>query len=404
MKLTNRTRQLTASPIAEAHAWLSHRTGNRPLLDLSQAAPAYPTAAPIAARIAEVAHEDSGGYYAPPPGLPTLNEAFAAELAAGYQLTEADSSIDTDQILPTAGCNQAFCVVTSAITEPGDEVIVPVPYYFNHDMWLKLDGVRPVYLETSDDLVPDAAKARALITDRTRAILLVTPGNPTGVTIPPAVIHEFFDLAKEHDLALIVDETYRNFRETDDPPHGLFERPDWTTTLISLHSFSKDLAIPGYRVGAAVAGADVVYEIMKLLDCVQISAPRISQEAVVAGLKEGLVWRREQSDRILSNLGVFRSVMADSPGGFELATSGAFFGWVRHPFADLETAEVVKRLVLDFDVLVIPGTAFTPTDERWLRLSYANLDPDQLVELGSRLEEAGRALGANSTLGDSGAI
>lgn len=392
MRLTNRTRQLTASPIAEAHAWLSHRTGERPLLDLSQAAPAYPTAEPIAARIAEVAHEASGGFYAPPPGLPALNEAFANELASGYRLAESSSAINTDQILPTAGCNQAFCVVTSAITEPGDEVIVPVPYYFNHDMWLKLDGVRPVYLATDENLLPDAEQARSLISEHTRAILLVTPGNPTGVTIPPEVIHDFFDLAKEHDLALIVDETYRNFRETSEPPHRLFERPDWDTTLISLHSFSKDLAIPGYRVGAAVAGADVVYEIMKLLDCVQISAPRISQEAVVAGLKEGLVWRKAQADRILANLQVFRSVMAENPGGFELATSGAYFGWVRHPFAHLDTSEVVKRLVLDFDVLVIPGTAFTPTDEQWLRMSYANLDPDQLVELGTRLEEAGNAL------------
>ncbi len=392
MRLTNRTKNLTASPIAEAHAWLAHRTGDRPLLDLSQAAPNYPTAPAVSARIAEVAHEASGGFYAPPPGLPSLNEAFAVELAQGYSTPTEAVTIAHDQILPTAGCNQAFCVVTSTITEPGDEVIMSVPYYFNHDMWLKLDGVKPVYLDTGADLLPDANVARDLITERTRALVLVSPGNPTGVTIPPELIHDFFDLAQEHDLALILDETYRNFRETTDPPHRLFERADWESTLIGLHSFSKDLAIPGYRVGAVVAGRDVIYEIMKLVDCVQISAPRISQEAVVAGLQHGLDWRAEQVERILSNLQIFRSVMAEEPGGFTLASSGAFFGWVRHPFVDLPTADVVKRLVLDHDVLVIPGTAFTPTDERWLRMSYANLDPDQLVELGRRLEVAGRDL------------
>lgn len=205
MRLTNRTLQLSASPIAEAHAWLAHRTSDRALLDLSQAAPGYPTAPEVADRIAEIAHHGDGGRYAPPPGLPELRRAFAAELSGDYA-----AEIPSDRILPTGGCNQAFCTVTSALTEPGDEVILPVPYYFNHDMWLKLDGVRPVYLDTGPDLVPDPERAAALITPATAAIVLVTPGNPTGVTIPADVIDAFGRLAVERDVALIVDETYRN--------------------------------------------------------------------------------------------------------------------------------------------------------------------------------------------------
>jgi aspartate/methionine/tyrosine aminotransferase len=390
MRLTNRTRQLTASPIAEAHAWLAHRTSDRPLLDLSQAAPSYPTAPEIAARIAEVASEPDGGRYAPPPGLPHLNQAMADELSADYV-----AQIAADNILPTSGCNQAFCVTTSALTEPGDEVIIAVPYYFNHDMWLKLDGVIPRYLTPVDDpvttgpqaLIPDPSRAEQLINDRTRAIVLVTPGNPTGVTIPPDTIGAFAQLARANGLALIVDETYRNFRLTTDRPHDLFDDPGWADTVIILHSFSKDLAIPGYRVGAIVAGPEIIYEIMKLVDCVQISAPRIGQEAAVAGLRHARGWRTEQAARINQALGRFTEVMAARPGGFELASAGAFFGWVRHPFNDLGTDEVIKRLVLDHDVLAIPGTAFTPTDERWVRFSYANLDEAQMDELGHRLGE-----------------
>lgn len=392
MRLTSRTLQLTASPIAEAHAWLAHRTSERRLLDLSQAAPSYPTAPEIAAAIAETAHSPTGGRYAPPPGLPELNEAFAAELSADY-----GAPIPTSHVLPTGGCNQAFCVITATLTQPGDEVIVPVPYYFNHDMWLKLDGVRPVYLQPAGEpgpgnagvLVPDPDRAAALITERTRAIVLVTPANPTGVITPPEVIHAFHRLAVEHDIALIVDETYRNFRGTRAAPHSLFSQAGWADHVISLHSFSKDLAIPGYRVGAIVAGPDVIYEALKLVDCVQISAPRIGQEAVLAGLRRAGAWRREQSDRIAAAQVVFEEVMAGRPGGFELASAGAFFGWVRHPFLDLGTDEVIKRLVLDHDVLAIPGTAFTPTDERWLRFSFANLPPDDLHELGRRLAEMG---------------
>lgn len=351
------------------------------MLDLSQAAPSYPTAPVIAERVAEVAASPDGGAYAPPPGLPRLNELFAAELSADYA-----GRVRPDQVLPTAGCNQAFCVVASALAEHGDEIIVPLPYYFNHSMWLELDGVRPVFLECGDDLVPDPEAAAALITDRTRAILLVTPGNPSGVTIPPEVIDAFGDLAAANDIALIIDETYRSFRDTHAPAHTLFGRADWSDNVVSLHSFSKDMAIPGYRVGAVVGGADVIYEAAKLLDCVSICAPRIGQEAVIAGLEHAGDWRRAQAERIATSLAAFRSVMAAKPGGFELATSGAFFGWVRHPL-DLPTADVVKRLVLDHDVLVIPGTAFMPSDERWLRFSFANLEPADFPELASRLGE-----------------
>lgn len=391
MRLAPRSVGLIASPIAEAHAWLPLRTGDRPLLDLSQAAPSYPTAPEIAAHVAAVAHRPDGGRYAPPPGLPALREAFAAEMSRDF-----DASIGEEHVLPTGGCNQAFCAVLSALTEPGDEVVLPVPYYFNHDMWLRLQSVRPVHLHPTrrpslDDptaLVPDPGRAASLLTDRTRAIVLVTPANPTGVTTPPEVVAAFHELAVEHGLVLVLDETYRNFRPTDDPPHDLFRRPDWTEHVVSLHSFSKDLAIPGYRVGAIVGGEPLLHEALKFVDCAQISAPRIGQEAVVAGLTRAATWRRAQSARIAAAQRSFEAVMADRPGGFELVTAGAFFGWVRHPF-DIATDEVVRRLVLGHDVLTIPGTAFTPTDEGFLRFSFANLDEAQLCELGARLAELG---------------
>jgi aspartate/methionine/tyrosine aminotransferase len=391
MRLTNRTLALEASPIAHAYAWLAHRSSDRRLLDLSQAAPGYPTAPEIAARISEVAHAPTGGRYAPPTGLPELNQAFSIELSVDYS-----AAIAPDHVVPTGGCNQAFCAVASTITRPGDEVIVPVPYYFNHDMWLKLDGVAPVYLHPTrppseaDALVPDPARAAELITDRTRAIVIVTPANPTGVITPPEVIRDFHRLAVRHDLVLILDETYRNFRGTVNPPHDLFSDDRWSEHVVSLHSFSKDLAIPGYRVGAIVAAPTLIAEALKLVDCMQICAPRIGQEAVIAGLTRATAWRREQAARVASAQRSFESVMAGRPGGFELASSGAFFGWVRHPFADLPTGEVIRRLVLDHDVLAIPGTAFTPTDDRWIRFSFANLDADDLHELGRRLEEMAR--------------
>ncbi len=388
MRLISRTLDVPTSPIADAHRHVAERNADLPLLDMSQAAPSYPPASAVANRVAEVAASENGGRYAPPPGLPDLLDAFADDLALSY-----GHSFQHDQLLPTGGCNQAFCVVASTLTSPGDEMIVPVPYYFNHDMWLKLDGVVPRYLHPTDpmvSLVPDPERAADLINERTRAILLVTPGNPTGVTIPPDVIDRFGNLAAEHDLALIIDETYRNFRTTDDPPHELFERPDWTGTVVSLHSFSKDLAIPGYRVGAIVAGAEVKVEALKLLDCVQICAPRVGQEAAAVGLRLAREWRAGKAAGINRALDHFQTVMADEPGSFRLASAGAFFGWVRHPFRDRPTDHVVRNLVVEHGVLGIPGTAFTPTDEGWIRFSYANLSTTQLDEFARRLTAAGR--------------
>ena len=236
--------------------------------------------------------------------------------------------------------------------------------------------------------MPDPERAASIVGERTRAIVLVTPANPTGVTTPPDVLAAFRDLAVERGLVLVLDETYRNFRPASEPAHDLFGCDDWAEHVVSLHSFSKDLAIPGYRVGAVVAGEALLYETLKFVDCLQISAPRIGQEAVVAGLTMARTWRREQAARIAATQRAFEQVMVNRPGGFELVAAGAFFGWVRHPF-EARTDEIVKRLVLDHDVLAIPGTAFTPADGGFLRFSFANVVDDEVHELGRRLAELG---------------
>jgi len=392
MKLVRRTLDQIDSPIAEAFALVPQRTSDRRLLDLSQAAPSYPAPDPIIERIAAVAASPDGGRYAPSYGLPSLREAFAAELSGAY-----DADLRSDQVLITAGCNQAFTLITSALAEPGDRIILPVPHYFNHDMWLRLDNLEVDHLTTGEGYIPDVNAAEALVTDRTRAIVLVTPGNPTGAIIGPDVIAEFADLARRRDLVLIIDETYRSFRPTTAPAHGEFARDGWDDHVVSLHSFSKEFAIPGYRVGAAVGHPKLLAEALKLLDCVAICAPRIGQEAALAGLTHATDWRQEQAERTGRLQQQFTEMFAAKPGGWELYSAGAYFGWVRHPF-DEPTGDVIRRLVFDHDVLAIPGTAFTPTDERFIRMSFANLAREDIDLLAERLAETtGSASTGSST-------
>ena len=381
MRLSPRTLREIDSPMGATYALLAGRSGERPLLDLAQAAPSYPAATEMIEHVASVAHEPNGAAYVPSPGLPRLREAFAADLSAAYQ-----GAIGAGQMVVTAGCNQAFCLVAHALAEPGDEVIEALPYYFNYDMWLRMNGVVPRYLEPGADLVPRPEAAEPLITPRTRAIVLVTPGNPSGVTIPPDVLTGFYELARRHDIALILDETYRSFRDSTQSAHELFADPDWERTLVSLHSFSKDLAIPGYRVGAVVASPELRRQVMKLLDCVAICPPRIGQEAAWAGLTAAQEWRQARANEARDKRRWLEAVLAGQPGGFELLSSGGFFGWIRHPFAGRGTDEVVRDLITCYDALVISGTAFLPEDRQVFRVSFGNVDQAGLTDFARRLE------------------
>jgi aspartate/methionine/tyrosine aminotransferase len=384
MRLNPATVRGIDSPIETAYALPRGRNTGRHLLDLAQAAPPYPPAPEVIEHIVAVARDGHGGEYTETAGLAHLRAAFAAELSVDYQ-----AEIRDEHIQVTAGANQAFCLVASALAAPGDEVIVALPYYFNHDMWLRLQRITPVYLEPGRDLVPTAEAAEELITPRTRAIVCVSPGNPTGVTIPPAGIARFAKLADERGIALVLDETYRSFRDTSGPAHALFSDPGWTEAVVSLHSFSKDFAIPGHRVGAVVASPRLNREVRKLADCVAVCAPRIGQEAAWAGLVYARQWRRARSQQIAANRAGFGTVMAEQPGGFTLLTLGGFFGWVRHPFAGRHTGDVVRDLAIEHDTLVIPGTAFLPDDRATLRFSLSNLHQADLRELAARLSAAG---------------
>lgn len=386
MRLSPRTLSQIDSPVSTAYTLLDLREGGRELLDLSQAAPQYPAAPAVSEHVVRIARDAHGGEYTDVPGMPRLREAFAAELSRDYA-----GAVSPANVIITAGCNQAFSLAICALADPGDEVVLPLPYYFNHDMWLRLNGIVPVYLQPGPDLVPRAAAAQACITRRTRAIVLVTPGNPAGVTVDPAGIAEFAAVAQRHGIALILDETYRSFRGTERPAHDLFASPDWAQTVVSLHSFSKDFAIPGYRVGALVAAPELNREVCKLLDCVAICAPRIGQEAAWAGVTGARAWRAARARDIARQRGWFADAMADRPGGFELLSSGGFFGWIRHPFAGRPTGDVVRELVVKQDMLLMPGTAFQPGDSGAIRVSISNLGRDQVADFAGRLRAAGAA-------------
>ncbi len=380
-------------PIAAVREWIADCDfpPDAPLIDLAQGEPAYPPPRALRDHLAETVAQPESARYTPVPGLEPLRAALAADIGSAY-----GGDVDARQVLVTAGCNQAFCLAVMALAQAGDEVILPAPYYFNHRMWLDMLGVRAVLLPLHAErgAVPDPADAAARIGPRTRAIVLVTPNNPTGAVYPPEVVDAFFELARSHGVALVIDETYRDFVDREGAPHGLFARPDWDETLVHLYSFSKVFALTGYRVGAVVCGRALFDEIAKTMDCVAICAPRIGQEAALFGLEHLDAWRTEKRRAMRVRAVALRQAFRLNALRYELVSIGGFFAYVRHPFAG-ETAEAVgRRLARDHGLLCLPGSTFGPDQDAYLRLAFANVGVEMMPEVARRLAASEAAGGS----------
>ena len=344
--------------------------------------PAYPPAEALTEHLAQAVRRPETARYTPILGRDDLRAALAAALADAY-----GGRVTRDRVAITAGCNQAFCLALMALAGPGDAVILAAPSYFNYQMWLEMMGVSPVYLPFRPERggVPDPADAELRITPRTRAIVLVTPNNPTGAIYPPETLHAFHALARAHGLALVLDETYRDFLPGDAPPHGLFARPDWDETLVHLYSFSKVYSLTGYRVGALVGAPGLLAEVAKAADCVAICAPAIAQEAALFGLRNLAAFRAGKRRLVLERVARFRALFERDDLAYDLVSAGAFFAYVRHPFAGTPAAAVARRLALEENLLCLPGSAFGPDQESYVRFALANIDADATTALGDRL-------------------
>lgn len=370
-------------PIAEAQSWIAGRTfpSDKPLLDLAQAVPSYPPADALSQHLGTRTALFETARYTPIAGIAELRSALAEHMAASH-----GGSIGPENILISAGCNQAYCLAILALARAGDQVILPIPYYFNHMMWLQMQGIKGVPLPFRPDRggVPDPEQAATLITERTRAIVLVTPNNPTGAVYPPETIAAFRDLAAERKIALIVDETYKDFLD-EGPPHDLFKDERWGDTVIQLYSFSKAFSLPGYRVGSVIAGKSTIAAVTKVMDTISICAPRIAQDAALFGLNNLKDWVAEKRVMINNRRDAVREIFRSNDLGYELISSGAYFAYARHPFPNSHASTVARRLADEHNILCLPGSFFGPDQEQCLRLAYANATVEEMPVLADRL-------------------
>ncbi|UWS09655.1 aminotransferase [Phaeobacter inhibens] len=382
-----RTRDTFVSPIVESRRWLQGLTlpADLPLLNLSQAAPADPPPEGLRRAIAEAAlTDDSSHLYGEVLGRDELRAALADKMNRHYA-----GDLSAAEVAITSGCNQAFAATIAALCGEGDQVILPTPWYFNHKMWLDMQGVVTCPLPVGAAMLPCPDAAAKLITDRTRAIVLVTPNNPCGVEYPDGLVQRFYDLARAHGLTLIVDETYRDFDSRNGPPHTLFQDPNWSDTLIHLYSFSKAYRLTGHRLGAIAAHPGQLLEMEKFLDTVTICPAQLGQTGALWGLENLDDWLAGERQELLNRRAAIETGFAPlAAQGWQLLGCGAYFAYVAHPFA-ASSDELARRLVKEAGILMLPGSMFTPdgdpTGARQFRIAFANVDTHGIRTFFERL-------------------
>ena len=374
-------------PVMEARRWLDGVTfpPERPLINVSQAAPVDPPPEGLRRAVAEAALNDPAAHlYGPVLGMGALRDELAAQLAGLY-----GGEISGAQVAITQGCNQAFCATLATLAGPGDEVIVPTPWYFNHKMWLDMASVKAVPLPAGPGLIPEPERGAGLITERTRAIVLISPNNPGGAEYPAEVVRAFYTLCRDRGIALIVDETYRDFDGRNGAAHDLFQEPDWDRTFIHLYSFSKAYRLTGHRVGALVTSRARIAEVEKFLDTVAICPNQLGQIGALWGMQNLAQWVAGERAEILARRAAMAAGLKRLEGWTTLGC-GAYFAYVAHPSA--EPAPVfARRLVREAGVLLLPGTMFMPEDDvsgqRQCRIAFANVDTAGIAELMTRLAQ-----------------
>ncbi|KQV38108.1 MULTISPECIES: aminotransferase [unclassified Rhizobium] len=374
--------RLSPPPIPSVLAWAKAYDGSRgPLIDLSQAVPGYPPHPDMLKWLGEAASSPAYTGYGAIEGEDELRDAYADHVSKVY-----GAKITADNIHVTSGCNQAFISVAMTLAGSGDTILMTNPFYFNQETTLSMLGVKIelVPCDPANGFLPDVEAIAQALRPGVKALALVSPNNPTGAVYPPALLQKIFDLCRQNGTWLILDETYRDFLPAGAAPHGLFSNVRWQENLVCLYSFSKSFCIPGHRLGAVTASPAVVEQIAKVMDNLQICAPRSAQAALAKALPALDDWRAENREEITRRADALRQVMARAPG-WKLQAIGAYFAYIRHPYADIGSDLVAEKLAKIAGIVCLPGDYFGEGQEGYLRFAFANADAATILKLEERL-------------------
>lgn len=277
-------------------------------------------------------------------------------------------------LVVTAGSNMGFMNALFAITDPGDEIILLSPYYFNHEMAIRMLSCHPVAVKTSVDYQPCLTTITSAITSKTKAIVTVSPNNPTGVVYSEDTLRAINKLCRDKGIYHISDEAYEYFTFDDVEHFSVASIADSEQHTIALYSLSKAYGFASWRIGYMIIPENLLMSVKKTQDTYLICPTRIAQEAAVAAMQEG----REYTNSHLKQIDIVRNTLytaLQNINDFSITSDskGAFYFFVKLN-TSLSGIQLVEKLISDHKVAVIPGETFGATDGCYCRIAYGALD------------------------------
>ena len=327
------------------------------------------------AAIAAIKNGLTGGY-SQSEGLPELREEIVKKLKRDNNVEATNA-----QLLITVGAIEGLAASVMATVDPGDEVILPTPTYSTHITHVRLASGKPVLIPLLEEnnFALDLESIRQAITPKTKAILFCSPSNPTGTVFPEKDLRALAEIARNNDLMIITDEAYEYFVFDDEKHFSIASIPEMKKHVITNYTFTKTYAMTGWRIGYLLADEEIVTQVKKVHIPFSICAPVVSQYAAIAALQGSqqciedfrlhyLKMRNLMCER-LDHLNTVFS--CNKPGGSYL-----MFPKILDE-RGTDSVEFSKKLLKDIQVSTTPGSAFGPTGEQHIRLSFCV--PEEMI-------------------------
>ena len=348
----------------------------------------YGPPAQVAGAIKTFLAEPNNHKYQDVAGIGELVQLIEAKLEVENRITIGPGRC----VVVTAGGNMAFMNAMFVVTDPGDEVIVLSPYYFNHEMAITMVGCQPVVVATDENYQLDLAAIQSAVGPRTRAVVTISPNNPTGAVYSEASLRAVNELCRRRGIYHVHDEAYEYFTY-DEAQHfspGSIARGDEHT--ISLFSLSKAYGFASWRIGYMLIPQKLLLAVKKAQDTVLICPPVVSQYAAAAAMRVGSSYCK---DRLAGYEQVRSLVLEELKAVQHFCTvpraDGAFYFLLRLD-TNTDAMELVERLISEYGVAVMPGTTFGMHQGCYLRISYGALERDTVAQGMGRLVKGLNAL------------
>ena len=360
------------------------KAAGRPVIGFGAGEPDFPTPDYIVKAAQDAASKPANHRYTPTPGLPELREAIVAKT-----LRDSNYVITADQVLVTNGGKQAVYQAFASIVDPGDEVILPAPYWTTYPECIKLAGgtAVEVFADETQNYCVTVEQLEAARTEKTKALLFCSPSNPTGSVYSPEQVKAIGEWALKHGIWVITDEIYEHLRyDGASAPSLPVLVPELADTTIILNGVAKTYAMTGWRVGWMVGPKDVIKAATNLQSHLTSNVSNISQRAAIAALSGDLTAVHEMGVAFDRRRKLIVKMLNEIPGVNCPTPTGAFYVYPsvkgvlgkeirgKRP----QTSAELATLILDeVEVAAVPGEAFGPSG--YLRFSYA-LGDDDIVE------------------------